>query len=69
MGEIVHRWGYCDLCEVDIVYCGKCGNNCCNGGYGVVDGETCDACPSAYQQQSTGKNVEPLTPEAEARFA
>jgi hypothetical protein len=32
-----------------MVICGKCGNNCCNGGYGN-DGK-CDACPSAYEEQ------------------
>jgi hypothetical protein len=45
---INHRWSYCDLCEHEVVICGKCGNNTCNGGYGEVDGKECDACPSAY---------------------
>jgi hypothetical protein len=35
-----------------MVICPKCGNNCCNGGYGKVDGKTCDVCPLAYQYQS-----------------
>jgi hypothetical protein len=43
-----HYWDYCHLCEHDVVICGKCGNNTCNGGYGEVDGKECDACPSAY---------------------
>jgi len=37
-----------------MVLCGKCGNNCCNGGYGEVDGKECDACPSAYEMQKAG---------------
>lgn len=60
MTEFVkHQWDYCGLCEVEIVICGKCGNNCCNGGYGEVTGETCDACPSAYELQDKGKPSEP----------
>ncbi len=46
-----HHWSHCNLCDVDMVICGKCGNNCCNGGYGTVDGQMCDACPSAYEVQ------------------
>lgn len=35
-----------------MVVCGKCGNNCCNAGYGTLpDGSECDACPSAYVMQ------------------
>lgn len=41
---------YCSHCETDVVICGKCGNNTCNGGYGVVDGVECDQCPSAYRE-------------------
>lgn len=41
---------YCDMCERDVVVCGKCGMNCCSGGYGVVDGITCDNCANAYKQ-------------------
>lgn len=44
-----HYWDYCHLCEHDVVICGKCGNNTCNGGYGEINGEECDACPSAYE--------------------
>lgn len=41
---------YCSLCEVDQLCCAKCGNNTCNGGYGVqADGEDCDLCPTAYE--------------------
>lgn len=47
-----HYWKYCGHCERDVVICGVCGNNSCNGGYGEVDGELCVACPSAYEIQS-----------------
>jgi hypothetical protein len=43
-----HQWVYCDMCGHDVVVCGKCGNNTCNGGYGTVNSKECDACPSAY---------------------
>lgn len=46
--EVTHTWEFCELCNHDVVVCGKCGNNTCNGGYGTVDGVTCDQCPSAY---------------------
>jgi len=45
------KWGYCGCCEVCFIYCPKCGNNCCNGGYGKVDGVDCDVCSLAYQYQ------------------
>jgi hypothetical protein len=42
---------YCDHCEREVVICGKCGNNSCNGGYGKLpDGTPCDQCPSAYEE-------------------
>lgn len=45
-----HSFRYCSLCEREMVVCGKCGNNTCNGGYGTLkDGSLCDACPSAYE--------------------
>jgi len=47
-----HHISFCDLCQTDIIICGKCGNNCCNGGYGTLpDGSTCNLCPSAYAKQ------------------
>jgi hypothetical protein len=50
-----HEWGYCDLCRAEIVLCGKCGNNCCNGSYGTLpDGTQCDECPEAYRIQDKG---------------
>lgn len=48
---IEHRWAFCDLCADEMVICGQCGNNCCNGCYGEIDGKPCDACPSAYDKQ------------------
>lgn len=44
-------WKWCELCRTGYIECPKCGNNCCNGGYGEVDGETCDKCESAYEYQ------------------
>jgi hypothetical protein len=55
-----HHWEYCDHCEADVVICGTCGNNCCNGGYGEVMGPEpdttmkCPDCPSAYELQNKG---------------
>ena len=46
---IEHRWEFCDHCDHDVVICGKCGNNTCNGGYGTIDGKECDECNSAYE--------------------
>lgn len=43
-----HYWSYCSLCDHDVVICGQCGNNTCNGGHGTVNGKECDACKSAY---------------------
>ena len=43
-----HYWEWCELCEMEVVICGKCGNNTCNAGYGEVDGEECDKCEEAY---------------------
>jgi hypothetical protein len=43
---------YCEHCQCPVVICGKCGNNTCNGGYGIVDGLPCDQCPSAYEEDS-----------------
>jgi hypothetical protein len=47
-----HKIWYCTLCQTNIIICEKCGNNCCNGGYGTLpDGTKCDACPEAYKLQ------------------
>jgi hypothetical protein len=51
-----HRWAYCDWCRTRMVICGKCGNNCCNGGFGELwPGIVCDACPAAYDMQNQGE--------------
>jgi len=56
---------YCDMCQGYMVICPKCGNNCCNAGYGKMDEngnpvkwqlhedgmESCDVCHLAYQYQ------------------
>ena len=49
------------MCEHDVVICGKCGNNTCNGGYGSVAGVICDACPSAYNLYFKGKSDETIS--------
>lgn len=54
-GMTKHRWDYCDLCEINIVLCGTCGNNTCNGGYGEVDGKECSDCPYAYDEWLEGQ--------------
>lgn len=46
---MVFKMYWCDLCRCHFVRCPKCGNNSCNGGYGL-DGK-CDICPLAYQYQ------------------
>lgn len=52
-----HYWQFCDHCECDVVICGTCRNNCCNGGYGeiIVDGQKvkCPDCKSAYDKQDS----------------
>lgn len=45
------EWGWCELCDCSFVYCPKCGNNGCNGGYGKINGKQCDVCELAYQYQ------------------
>jgi len=52
---IKHTWDYCGVCCDAFVRCGKCGNNCCNGGYGEIDGKPCDACSFAYEMQCSEK--------------
>ncbi len=53
-----HYWSYCAHCETETVICGRCGNNCCNGGYGEEIGPEpgttmqCRACSSAYEMQA-----------------
>ena len=46
-----HYWDECSACG-PMVVCGKCGNNCCTGGYGMLaNGRECNACLSAYDMQ------------------
>lgn len=47
-----HTLGYCPGCECEMVFCATCGNNCCNAGYGEVNGKTCTDCPEAYDHQA-----------------
>lgn len=44
------EWVWCRHCERPAIICPKCGNNCCNGGTGVVDGKHC-GCEEAYKFQ------------------
>jgi hypothetical protein len=61
MNEYGHYWSYCHHCRARMVICGRCGNNCCNGGYGEEIGPEpgttmkCRACPSAYDMQDAGE--------------
>lgn len=51
--EYGHKWSMCPQCGPMII-CGKCGNNCCNGGHGILaDGSECTACNAAYDMQNT----------------
>lgn len=47
-----HTLSYCPQCETEIVKCATCNNNCCNGGFGTVNGETCTDCDDAYAIQT-----------------
>ena len=46
-----HSVAFCELCDTNMVICATCGNNCCNGGSGQVDGKTCPDCDEAYEHQ------------------
>jgi hypothetical protein len=45
-------WEFCEACGAYFIRCPKCGNNCCNGGYGKINGEECDICFLCYQFQN-----------------
>lgn len=45
-----HTLSFCSHCECDMIVCADCGNNCCNGGTGDVDGKRC-GCEEAYAHQ------------------
>ena len=54
--EQTFTWGWCETCGSAYVKCPRCGNNCCNAGYGTItndDGSkaTCRICALAYQYQ------------------
>ena len=61
------KWMWCELCGCVAYICPKCGNNCCNGSYGKVDGEQCPACPDSYdyQQRMFDENKAPSRDECE----
>lgn len=43
------------MCQCMMVVCGRCGNNSCNGGYGIMPyGEDCYACKSAHEMMDEG---------------
>ena len=57
-------WDYCPTCDAMYVLCPKCGNHCCNGGFGrtTKDGKPtkkfqgkdikdCDVCNLAYMYE------------------
>ena len=46
-----HKLSYCDHCESKMVVCATCGNNCCNGGSGEINGVECLDCLEAYKHQ------------------
>jgi len=56
--HITVSWDYCGTCKRAFIRCEKCGNNCCNGGHGEINGEPCDACDSAYKIQQNEKPPE-----------
>lgn len=52
-----NKWADCPICGRH-VKCGRCGNNCCNGGTGTLpDGTEC-GCESAYALQDKGEPME-----------
>jgi len=46
-----HKKDFCTFCNRAIVRCGTCGNNCCNGGSGEINGKECLDCLEAYKHQ------------------
>ena len=51
-----HTLAHCEACG-DMVICADCGNNCCNGSTGLIDGVQC-GCEEAYEDQ-TAFNEDP----------
>ena len=61
-----HTWDYCSHCRGLIVICGRCGNNCCNAGHGLLeDGSECPDCESAYALWRSGEGKPELSPQQE----
>lgn len=48
------EWDDCHMCGRH-VRCGKCGNNCCNGGTGTLQDDTECGCETAYIIQDKGE--------------
>ncbi len=46
-----HKLSFCEACDINIVICAACGNNCCNGGSGKINGIICNYCDEAYKHQ------------------
>ena len=56
------KWDWCEMCGPCII-CPECGNNSCNGTYGInKNGETCMTCPFVYGFQD-GLYIQKLYPE------
>ena len=53
-----NRKEYCDHCGHEVIICGKCGNNTCNGGHGTIGYIQCDQCASAYEEYQKLKFVD-----------
>ncbi len=51
-----HTLSYCPGCRTEMVRCGTCNNNCCNGGSGQIDGNVCPDCDDAYDAQTMHHN-------------
>lgn len=51
MSEMMFHWEWCGECDFAFIRCPKCGNNCCCGGYGQIEGKECDVCSLSYQYQ------------------
>jgi len=62
-------WEFCEMCGAYFIRCPKCGNNCCNGGCGEINGVQCDVCELCYQFQelSYQNNLEPKITEEDAK--
>lgn len=43
-----HKLTFCNHCAIYMYKCGACGNNSCNGGYGMINGEICKDCAEVH---------------------